>query len=293
MRLADNDPDRVWTDMDPNLFDKISTQVFPMAHTVGLSCGAEPFCNDFFPRYLDRLYNADVPIRELVTNGTLMSGKFVDALLKTPPTSVTVSIDGSRKETHAEIRGGADLDEILSNVRELVNRRNRSGKRFPMVSFSMTLQRKNLDELLGVVSLANEVGAESVGIVPLVPYQGLETGDQVIDMEAEKVEHEIKAAGEAASLFGIDLIVAGNTTGETNCSYPWNWVFIDPQGNVNPCPYWNTSNPIGNLNLQDFRSIWNGNNYLALRQRLKTGELTGNCRICPINASGREEIPKV
>ncbi len=293
MRLSDEDPEREWADIDPELFRRIEDQVFPLAWTVGLSCGAEPFCNGSFPDYLAKLYRADVPVREVVTNGTLMGGDRTASLLDTPPTSLTVSIDGSTSGTHALIRGGADLEGVLGNVRRLVRLRDEKRSRFPMVAFSMTLQRSNLHELPDVVQLAAGVGAVSVGVVPLVPYQGLDMSDQVLEMDSEEVVSVMDEARARASRLGVELVPAAPDGEGGGCPYLSDWVYIDPQGRVNPCPYWDTSRPLGNLSRQSFAEIWDGEPYRLLRESVDQGRLRGNCLQCPVNTSGQSELRKV
>lgn len=293
MRLSDLDPGRVWEDIDPRLFRRIEGEVFPLAVTVGLSCGAEPFCNPRFPDYLEALYRADVPVREVVTNGTLMGAAETASLLSTPPTSLTVSIDGASPATHAAIRGGADLDSIIGSVKDLVRARDSSGSRFPMVAFSMTLQRRNLEELAGVVELAAESGAVSVGIVPLVPYEGLDMSEEAVDMTSRRVAGVIEKATDMAGTLGIELVKAAPESEGDRCGFIHDWVYIDPQGRVNPCPYWDTSRPLGNLREDSFRDIWHGAAYSALRESIGTGNYTGNCRSCPVNSPAGGELRKV
>lgn len=293
MRLSDHDPDRVWEDIDPVLFGRIESEVFPIAWTVGLSCGAEPFCNLRFPYYLKALHRADVPVREVVTNGTMMGPEQIGALVRTPPTSLTVSVDGASRQTHAMIRGGADLDGIMDSIRELVRARDSAGSGFPMISFSMTLQKSNVKELPRVVELAADVGAVSVGVVPLVPYEGLEMADQVLDTGSEEVAGIISEASELAGSLGIDLVSASPESSGGGCPYVDSWVYIDPEGRVNPCPYWDTSKPLGKLGDMSFGEIWQGREYSMLRESIRTGRLSGNCASCPVNSTGRDELRKV
>lgn len=296
MTLSDRDPDRRWHHMDPKLFDCIVREIFPIAHTVGLSCGAEPFCNPDFADFLERLWKSDVPAREVVTNGTLLHEKNITVLLETPPTSLFVSIDGATPETHAIIRGGADLDSIIESLGQLMEARNASGTVFPMLSFSTTLQKRNCSELTGIVRLAASVGATSVGVVPLVPYEGLATGGEVVNMTENSVRMSVESAEKLAAELGILFNFSRGPErkpGEA-CAYIDSWVYIDPDGRVNPCPYWNTAAPMGDLNESSFRDIWNGKEYSELRIRLGSGQLTGNCALCPeMNGTVSADIPKV
>ncbi|MBD3370533.1 radical SAM protein [Candidatus Fermentibacteria bacterium] len=294
MRLSDQDPDRIWHDVDPDLFEKIRKQVFPRAKVVGLSCGAEPFCCEDLPRYLQQLWQADVPVTELVTNGTLMTDRSMLPLLDYPPTSIFVSVDGADPRTHARIRGGCDLELLLSNVRGLQEAKRRRGQRFPQLCVGVTLQRSNYDQLPGIVEIASDLGAVSVGVVPLVPYQGLDVEDQAVDMQSPEIRGSLRNARRTAEARGIDLVVPPTSSRSDTCPFLDSWVYIDPDGRVDPCPHWNVSEPLGNLTDQSFEEIWNGEAYSRLRKGHRQGELHGNCLLCPVMGSGeRAEIPKV
>lgn len=295
MRLADLDPDRKWHDIDPVLFDRIADEIFPRASVVGLSCGAELLVNPDFGTYLKRLHRADVPAREVVTNGVLLSSKNISILLEAPPTSLIVSIDGATNSTHAEIRGGADLDIITGNMKELISRRDSRGMKFPMLSFSVTLQRKNFMELPDIVRLAHDVGAVSVSTVPLVPYEGLDLTGETIDPSSPEVAERIELAAEVAAELGLIFNPPStqDTRDQVSCPYLENWVYIDPDGRINPCPHWDTAEPLGNLNSSSFNEIWEGPEYQALRVRIKEGLFTGNCAVCPeISGKFSNEISK-
>jgi radical SAM protein with 4Fe4S-binding SPASM domain len=294
MRLSDQDPDRVWHDIDADLFERIRREVFPRAAVVGLSCGAEPFCCKDLPIYLEKLWKADVPLTELVTNGTLMTADAIEPLLDYPTTSLFVSIDGADARTHAEIRGGASLEQTLANVVGLQEAKRLRGHRFPQLCVSVTLQRANYDQLCGIVDIAADLGAVSVGVVPLVPYEGLGVEDQVVEMESPDIRAAMRDARSAALRRGMDLVVPPTSGHSERCPFLDSWVYIDPDGRIDPCPHWNISRPMGNLSNQSFEEIWTGEAYSRLRASHRTGDLTGNCLICPVLGSGEvAEIPKI
>lgn len=284
MRLSDSDPGRQWLHISDDLFTKIVRQVFPMAETVGLSCGAEPFCNPGIGRYLKALCESGVPRRELVTNGTLLNGENAALLVRYPPTTLFVSIDGASPETHGAIRGGADLDLVVRNLLRLSE--IRGGKRYPMIALSTTLQRGNLHEIPDIVDLAARVGACAVGLAPLVPYLGLSTLDSVVDPCSPEVSAVLGEAGARASGLGVQISVpdAGTrATSGNDCPYLASTVYLAPDGAVFPCPYWNTGNPIGDLTREDFKPIWD-------RRREALSDLT--CGNCPEMTSRSREVRK-
>ncbi len=283
MRFSDSDPDRKWLHMDDGLFRRILLQVFPLASTVGLSCGAEPFCNPRIGHYLKALCDSGVPARELVTNGTLLDEKNAALLVRHPPTTLFVSVDGARPETHGAIRGGADLDRVIGNLCRLSSLRGR--RRFPMIALSTTLQRDNLHEIPGIVELAARVGACAVGMTPLVPYLGLDTLDRVVDPGSPEVSAVLRDASARARELGISLSVSSGSARETGAGCPFlvSTVYLAPDGAVFPCPYWNTGNPIGNMAEEDFHPIWS-------RRHLAVSDAT--CRDCPEITSRSREVRK-
>ena len=265
--------------MSDEIFQKIRTEVFPLARTVGISCGAEPLTNPKFSRHLQALYESGVPYRQMVTNGTLLTEKLIDIILEFPPTSLFISIDGARSKTHALIRDGADLDKILTMTSRIIT--NRGKKIFPMIGFSTTLQKDNLNELADIVKLAGRTGALSVGAVPLVPYEGLNTLDKVVDISSHHAVYEISRARAIASELGVKFHLSSDLSDRTSshpCPYLKDTVFIDQDGSVFPCPYWNTEYPMGNV-MEGFDKVWNGKDYTRLRK----GEFinTDNCMHCP------------
>ena len=279
MRLSDSDPSRNWEHMSRDVFNRIRTEVFPVARTVGISCGAEPLTNPMFIQHLKALYESGVPYREMVTNGTLLTGELIRSILQFPPTSLFISIDGAESKTHSAIRDGADLGSILEMTGELVSGRGKN--LFPMVGFSTTLQKDNLHELADIVRLAHRTGAASVGVVPLVPYEGLNTIDLVVDTESAAAVKEISRARTVAVELGIEFHLSSEISDRGSahpCPYLLKTVFINPQGAIFPCPYWNTEHPAGNI-LEGFDNVWNGDKY----RKLRNGDFaeTDNCLQCP------------
>lgn len=283
MKLSDGKTGREWIHMDPGLFLRIQRQVFPGALTVGLSCGAEPFCNPRIGEHLKALCDSGVPGRELVTNGTLLDPDKLTLLVRYPPTTLFVSIDGSNPETHRRIRGGANLDHIIQNLEKL--RALRGPRRFPMIALSTTLQRDNFLEIPGIVRLAARVGACAVGVVPLVPYRGLSTLDRVVSPDSSRVSRSLAEAGATAARLGVSFSVSWEAGGRkaTRCPYIDSTVYISADGSVYPCPYWNTGNPLGNLAEEDFREVW------KRRHRSLTPE---TCHHCPEATSDSREVVK-
>jgi radical SAM protein with 4Fe4S-binding SPASM domain len=170
-------------------------------------------------------------------------------------------------------------------LEKLIKARDKRGKKFPMVSFSVTLQKANYTELQDIIRLAAGIGAESVSTVPLVAYKGLGMSDEVVDMSSGEIRDTLKLSADTADNLGVGFTVpdAGSNGESNSCKYLDSWIFVDPDGKVFPCPYWNTSQPVGDFTLNTFEQIWSGTAYNTLREHISKGILKGICSICPEN----------
>ena len=96
-------------DMPRWLFDTIARQLFPLANYVQFSMMTEPFMTRDFPERLDAARLFAVPFSDVITNGTLLTDRAIDALIDARISRLTVSVDGGTKEVFEHIRVGANL----------------------------------------------------------------------------------------------------------------------------------------------------------------------------------------
>ena len=97
------------------------------------------------------------------TNGTLMDRPILETLRSCQVDQISVSLDAATAEIHDEIRGvKGGFDRALEGLRIL------SEYEFSF-QIIMTLQRKNSQEIQGLISLSKELGANSLKINHLVP----------------------------------------------------------------------------------------------------------------------------
>jgi len=66
----------------------------------------------------------------------------------------------------------------------------------------------------------------------------------------------------------------------TFCIAPWLSVHTWPDGKTYPCCLWNSNEPVGNINDQSLKEIWNNDTMKKTRVGMLTGEKINSCRRC-------------
>lgn len=67
------------------------------------------------------------------------------------------------------------------------------------------------------------------------------------------------------------------------CRYPWDNVQVLANGVVQPCCwiYSSDGSGVGNLNLNSFEEVWNGETMQDIRKHIIRGEVHDMCKNCP------------
>lgn len=141
-------------------------QVIIDAKSIGLQSvkltGGEPFLYKDINALLTFLASEDIAVI-IETNGILFNRPLLESLRSCDVDQISVSLDGATAEIHDEIRGVKGCFDRTLDGLGLVSE---YGFRFQII---MTLQRKNSQEIQGLISLSKELGAGSLKINHLVP----------------------------------------------------------------------------------------------------------------------------
>lgn len=128
----------------------------PHLHTVSF-LGGEPFLARESLRLMERLVGLDLePVCHVTTNGTILNRR-VERIVSALPVEVTVSVDAVDDETFARVREGADLGEVLRNLRRLIEL---AGKEHVRLAYCLMVP--TWQELAGVLRLGDELDVDVV-----------------------------------------------------------------------------------------------------------------------------------
>lgn len=212
------------------------------------------------------------------TNGTYIRGEKLEKLAQNLPDKLTFSIDGAGKDSFEYVRVLGNFDQVISNYRAILQRRN-DGKtrRNTQVQVLCALQKANLRDFRPMYELKKSMpGVDSFSLVPIYDYDAaghafaglIPTRQDVLALHAE-ID---KAIGEATDAKEAEFYRNWKSTSsvwldhdpdspatiyETSCRVPWYSTYIDTKGRVYPCCYLiNSAHVMGNINEQSFSEIW-------------------------------------
>ena len=142
----------------------------------------------FHPRaleYMRRIREAGAEI-DLITNGTMLSESRIEDLISMGLRRIWVSIDGAKPESYADVRLGASLPQVLSNLETLKQRKLRLAKTAPELGIAFVAMERNIADLPKVVELGLRLGAEHFSISNVIAHNERMKGETLYEEELRK-----------------------------------------------------------------------------------------------------------
>jgi MoaA/NifB/PqqE/SkfB family radical SAM enzyme len=143
---------------------------------------------------------------EFYSNGTLLADRVIRRILPTLGRMV-ISFDGATRETFEAIRSGASYEKVVANVKSLVAAaRELPPERRPVLGFSCTLMRRNIEELPRLVEFAAELGIDFVYAAHVYAVTR-EMQDDSLARHPELAARCIREAADRAAALGFPFTV--------------------------------------------------------------------------------------
>lgn len=277
--------------MSTELFDRVATELFPLTEMVDLRGWGESL---ILPEIISRIETTasyGVSIR-FVTNLSFRRPKVLQALAQ-HGCYVAVSIDAADKNLFRDLRGGANLELVASNLKFLAEEYGRRFGSTERIHITTTVQRPGLKDLPNVIDFAADHGIKEVRLftVTVEPSSPLE-----IEGKGVAVDQAIRETVGHAKQRGVSLVAGTrlgsmpeNTLDIPACIHPWAYAYISYGGAVGFCDHLvgipGEGYLIGDLKSSTFDEIWNGEAWQALRQehlssRSESAPLFQECAWC-------------
>lgn len=270
-------------------FKKVYDEVKPPY--LNLTGIGEPLLN---PNLFDiiRYAKKEGSIVKLDTNATLLNNRRIVSLLLSSPDIVSVSIDGSNKETYEKIRTGAKYEEVIKNLKNLINRRNKMDSR-TKVHVNFVMQKGNVEEIAEFILFIDSLGVDSInGDIALSLGSNTNEQNREIKKEVLVETKQMLDSLQISSSLNIEHItefldekLAGKKKSNKHCFYPWYYPSVTWEGDMVPCCYVCDNEVVfGNVIKNSFKEVWNEEKIKSFRKMLAKGR-KGICEDCFIDES--------
>jgi len=270
-------------DMDLEVFKRGLEQTSPSQEVDFVGLG-EPLLHPSFLEMLSILKEKRVPVN-FATNGTMLNEEYAREFVKLPVLKISISLDGSTKETYENFRRGANFDEVVENVKRLVEIKRSLGSQLPIVRLDMVGLKGNILELPKLVELASKIGADGVNLLNLMPLSREISQEHLHEVSRSVLINIYKDSLYLAWKHKIEIPPLRPLDPEPlECVSPWIDPFINIDGKVSSCcfvgalPYtateWYKDTPVkydpeklqfGDIMEQSFGDIWNSQRVQDMR----------------------------
>lgn len=233
--------------------------------TVLLFNWGEPLLNPHLPKMI--AYVCEKNIRTIVhSNLNFLNKDLPKRLIKTGLSELVASIDGASQESYQVYRKGGSFELALGNLKILIEQKKKKQLATPNIIWKFLVFRHNEREMEKARKIAEQIGVN-------------------IEFNFAFAQGEYESTIDEYS--NKDFVNKFIKNYDLPCDQLWKSPVILPDGSVLPCCMVSQKKYIlGNLFSQDFRSIWNGEQYQLLRKTI-TGEIAvGNhffCYYCVFN----------
>lgn len=240
---------------------------------------------------------------ELITNGTTLTEKKSRQLIDAGLDLLWVSLDGATPETFADVRLGAELPQIVANMKRFANMRKASHWATPEIGVAFVAMKRNIQDLPQVIKIGKSFRAKHFSVSNLQPateqmqeerlYESVMIdiayldGPNVPRLNLPKMDINEYTSEALFKAFNshCNVTFAGNNWGGSNdtCDFVESGTMsIAWTGGVSPCwPLMHThtsylhgkqrlskQHVIGNVAEQSLESLWLDPEYMAYRERL-------------------------
>jgi MoaA/NifB/PqqE/SkfB family radical SAM enzyme len=290
--------------LTPEVFSRLRP-IFPTLLRAYLYGLGEPLINPHLCRFIAELANAGVEAC-FTTNATLIDEKKADEIARVGTRRVSISIDGSTRETYETIRRGARWEDLVRGLRTLADARERYGT--PELTVNFVAMSLNVHELPDMVGLLEQYDIRELNVEPLLAW------DSTTELEAQYRQHSLGSLDRGDAQTAIDsarsraqeagihltsffLVSEGSMDykarvgrpegkGEVDCSEPWTTIFVTTKGEVRTCCLNETN--FGELRSSSIEEIWTGGDWADFRREHCHGPGTPiGCGFCIANGRSR------
>ncbi len=270
-------------DIYKRFFERRLGHILPLARALNLCGYGELLLMPDILSLLNYLNDTLPHINKIITtNGIPLNGAVSERIIKSRY-NIQISLHASNKHLHKLLTGIDVFEKIVKQIEKLIS--IRPNNTMPGISLIFVINSLNINDLPEFVRFAIDLGVDEVICNYMTVYKPShfklscfykqEVANEMI-LKTEEIAKKYKFRLRTPPKF--NQILPSRDNGDSICSEPWKYFYVETQGSVLPCCYANKH--IGYLNKKDFVEIWNGEAYQELRKSQIQKSIDGICKNC-------------
>ena len=200
-------------------------------------------------------------ITNLTTNGTLLADRIEEIL------------ESGLEEIAFGIYDPEVLSNILANIEDFVEEKNKRGLKYPRIYFDITIYQDNRDRVPDMIRLASDIGIEAVILHRLFNQYGVDSGSKCLSVKDEKdLFKEIRMIARSLKM---ELYLPKKHS--YPCRIVKRSIFVTVDGKVTPCTYLPEEH-LGDALQESVKNILSSKQYRGFIKRMKQHPVCSKCR---------------
>lgn len=283
--------------MSDELIQRVIEQLFPHIYQLNLIGLGESLCSRHFWPVIDKCDGYGIRVCTS-TNGKLINEKSALKLGQNGA-MITLSLDGRNNETLEYIRPGINAETMQKAMScfQMASQQYQQSTNFQWSTHTV-ITRANLNELVDIVHWAGSYGCRkfTFGEFDIFDRSDPFTSESLV-FDPGLYNDLMETLAETARQYNAELVLpvsCGSNDSSTlsterfgakpgyyfqKCYSPWRECNILVNGDVHACCILDRE-PLGNLASEDFRKIWNNENYRRFRRTIHSGNPPAPCQHC-------------
>lgn len=261
----------------------------------------ESLLNPRLPEMIGLSRNAGV-YSVISTNLSLkLNDAYIDRLIDSGLTMLSVACDGASRETYEKYRVGGDFDLVMNNMKRFIARKHERGLQYPLIEWRFLVFSHNEHEVETARDMARDIGVDIVdfyfGVTP-------KSEERQVNGVAKAINRQLNPAtsGPAidAALRRKDTPFRNLPTPNTaagspvlshqpggKCDWLYFAAYLYPKGEVAPCCHPGAPEQDMGIAQHGMENVWNSDDYQNARAYVQdsTHSCKALCVTCPMPKS--------
>ena len=251
-------------------YKKVIDEIAEYTWVLLLYFQGESFINPDILRMIDYAYEKKI-FTVISTNGTrLANPQFARDLAASKLGRLILSVDGATEETYKIYRQAGHFHRVVRGIRQFMEARKHSGKKFPRADLQFIVMRHNEHEMADIKRLGGELGVDRV-IFKSPQIYDFENAETTLPLNPKYRRYERNNGG---------FRLKGSYSGY--CKKIWYGSAMTWDKKVIPCCFDKDAEfQLGDLNKDSFSEVWSGDHYQQFRKLVvKNRDSLEMCRNC-------------